>query len=260
METPVNREQFSKLFDLTDRVAIVTGGTRGIGRSLAEGFVCAGAKVVVASRKADACAETEAHLVGMGGEALGVPTHMGDLDALAALVDATVDRFGGVDIVVNNAATALSMPLGEFTLDAWNKSYDVNLRGPVFLVQYALPHLIKSPHAAVVNVLSAGAFLASPAQSMYSGAKSALMAFTRAQAREWAPLGIRVNALAPGTIDTDMVRNNPPEAQARMAAASPMNRAAHADEMIGPVMFLVSDAGSFMTGQVVLADGGMVPH
>ena len=90
----------------------------------------------------------------------------------------------------------------------------------------------------------AGAFLASSQQSMYSGAKAALMAFTRAQAREWAPHGIRVNALAPGTIDTDMVRNNPPEAVARMAAASPMNRAAHADEMIGPVMFLVSDAGT----------------
>jgi NAD(P)-dependent dehydrogenase (short-subunit alcohol dehydrogenase family) len=260
METAVNREQYAKLFDLTDRVAIVTGGTRGIGRSLAEGLVCAGAKVVVASRKADACAETEAHLVAMGGEALGVPTHMGGLDGLAALVDTTVDRFGRLDIVINNAATALGLPLGEFTLEAWNKSYDVNLRGPVFLVQYALPHLVASPHAAVVNVLSAGAFLASPAQSMYSGAKSALMAFTRAQAKEWAPLGIRVNALAPGTIDTDMVRNNPPEAQARMAAASPMNRAAHPDEMIGPVLFLVSDAGSFMTGQVVLADGGMVPH
>jgi NAD(P)-dependent dehydrogenase (short-subunit alcohol dehydrogenase family) len=260
METVVNREEFSSLFDLTDRVAIITGGTRGIGRSLAEGLVCAGAKVVVASRKADACAETEAHLTAMGGEAMGVPTHMGDLDALAALVDATVDRFGGLDIVINNAANGLTLPLGEFTLDAWNKSYDVNLRGPVFLLQYALPHLIASPHAAVVNVISAGAFLASAKQSMYSGAKAALMAFTRAMASEWAPLGIRVNALAPGTIDTDMVRNNPPEAQARMAAASPMKRAAHPDEMIGPVMFLVSDAGSFMTGQVVLADGGMVPH
>src|SRR5512132_1850809 len=136
METLVNREQFSKLFDLTGRVAIVTGGTRGSGRSLAEGFVCAGAKVVVASRKADACAETEAHLTAMGGEALGVDTHMGDLDALQALVDATVERFGGVDIVINNAATALSLPLGDFTLEGWNKSYDVNLRGPVFLVQY----------------------------------------------------------------------------------------------------------------------------
>ena len=256
----MNREEFSSLFDLTDRVAIVTGGTRGIGRSLAEGLVCAGAKVVVASRKADACAETEAHLTAMGGEALGVPTHMGDLDGLAALVDATVDRFGGVDIVINNAATGLTLPLGEFTLDAWNKSYDVNLRGPVFLVQYALPHLTASPHAAVVNVVSAGAFIASPNVAMYGGAKSALMSLTRSMAKEWAPLGIRVNALAPGTIDTDMVRNNPPEVQARMAAASPMNRAAHPDEMIGPALLLVSDAGSFMTGQVVLADGGMVAH
>ena len=256
----MNREEFSKLFDLTGRVAIVTGGTRGIGRSLAEGLVCAGARVVVASRKADACAETEAHLVAMGGEALGVATHMGDLDSLQALVDATVERFGGIDIVINNAANALTQPLGEFTVDAWNKSTDVNLRGPVFLVQYALPYLKASEHAAVVNVISAGAFLASSQQSIYAAAKAAMMSFTRAQAREWAPFGIRVNALAPGTIDTDMVRNNPPEAQARMAAASPMNRAAHADEMIGPVMFLVSDAGSFMTGQVVLADGGMVPH
>lgn len=256
----MNREQFSQLFDLTGRVAIVTGGTRGIGRSLAEGLVCAGAKVVVASRKADACAETEEHLTAMGGEALGVAAHMGELDALQALVDATVERFGGVDIVINNAANALTQPLGDFTPEAWNKSYDVNLRGPVFLVQYALPFLKASEHAAVVNVISAGAFLASSDQSMYAGAKSALMAFTRAQARAWAPYGIRVNALAPGTIDTDMVRNNPPEVRARMAAASPMNRAAHPDEMIGPVMFLVSDAGSFMTGQVVLADGGMVPH
>ena len=260
METPVNREQYAKLFDLTDRVAIVTGGTRGIGRSLAEGLVCAGAKVVVASRKAEACAETEAHLTAMGGEAIGVATHMGDLDGLAALVDTTVERFGGVDIVINNAATALSQPLGEFELEVWNKSYDVNLRGPVFLVQYALPYLKASEHAAVVNVISAGAFLASSQQSMYAGAKAALMAFTRAQASQWAQFGIRVNALAPGTIDTDMVRNNPPDAQARMAAASPMKRAANPDEMIGPVMFLVSDAGSFMTGQVVLADGGMVPH
>src|SRR5436190_5668360 len=189
METSVNREEFSKLFDLTGRVAIVTGGTRGIGRSLAEGLVCAGAKVVVASRKAESCAETEAHLTAMGGEALGVPTHMGDLDALQALVDTTVERFGGIDIIVNNAANALTQPLGEFTVEAWNKSYDVNLRGPVFLVQYALPYLKASEHAAVVNVISAGAFLASSAQSMYGAAKAGLMAFTRAQAREWAPRG-----------------------------------------------------------------------
>ena len=110
----MDKATLATLFDLTDRVAIVTGGTRGIGRAVAEGYVAAGAKVVVASRKAEACEETEAHLIAMGGDALGVATHMGELDALAALVDKTVERFG-VDIVVNNAANALTLPLGEFT-------------------------------------------------------------------------------------------------------------------------------------------------
>ena len=254
----MDRENLATLFDLTGRVAVVTGGTRGIGRSIAEGYVLAGAKVVVASRKADACAETQAHLESMGGEALGVATHMGDLDAVQALVDATVDRFGRLDIVVNNAANALTQPLGQFTPEAWEKSFGVNLRGPIFLIQAALPYLKESPCAAIVNVLSAGAFIPSANVSMYSAAKAGMHAFTRAMAREWAPFGIRVNALAPGTVDTDMVRNNPPEYQETMAKAAPMGRAAHADEMVGPALLLVSDAGSFITGEVLAADGGLV--
>jgi NAD(P)-dependent dehydrogenase (short-subunit alcohol dehydrogenase family) len=256
----MDREGLERLFDLTGRVAIVTGGTRGIGRAVAEGYVAAGAKVVVASRKADACAATEDHLRAMGGEALGVPTHLGDLGAVDALVDRTVERFGRIDIVVNNAATALAQPLGAFTPEAWAKVYDVDLRGPVFLVQAALPHLEVSAHAAVVNVISAGAFLFAAHVSMYAAAKAALLSFTRSMAAEFAPRGIRVNALAPGTVDTDMVRANGPEAAAHMAAASHMGRAAHPDEMVGPALFLASDASSFVTGQVVLADGGLVPH
>src|SRR6266404_6985844 len=126
----MDETMFEGLFAVRDRVAIVTGGTRGIGRAVAEGFVCGGAKVVVASRKPEACRETEAHLrnLGIGGDALAVPAHMGDLDAVNALVDRTVDAFGGVDIIVNNAANALAQPLGEFTAEAWQKSFDVNLR------------------------------------------------------------------------------------------------------------------------------------
>jgi NAD(P)-dependent dehydrogenase (short-subunit alcohol dehydrogenase family) len=176
------------------------------------------------------------------------------------LVATTVERFGRLDIVVNNAANALTQPLGEFTPEAWQKSFDVNLRGPVFLVQEALPHLKQSRHAAVVNVISAGAFLFSANVAMYAAAKAALMSFTRAMAAEFAPLGIRVNALAPGTVDTDMVRANTPEMQQRMAEASHLGRKADPDEMVGPALFLASDASSFMTGQVLLADGGMVPH
>jgi NAD(P)-dependent dehydrogenase (short-subunit alcohol dehydrogenase family) len=256
----MDREKLSTLFDLNGRVAIVTGGTRGIGRAIAEGFACAGAKVVVASRKADACAETQADLEALGAEALGVPVNMSSLEDVERLVQATVERFGAIDVIVNNAANALTQPLGGFTPEAWQKSYDANLRGPVFLVQYALPYLKASPHASVINVISAGAFLASPNVAMYSGAKAALMAFTRAMGSDFAKFGIRVNALAPGTVDTDMVRNNPPEVQQSMANAAPMRRAADPDEMVGPALFLASDAGSFVTSQVVLADGGLIPH
>ena len=256
----MDKQKLDSLFDLTGRVALVTGGTRGIGRAVAEGFLAAGANVVVASRKPEACEETEAHLVAMGGEALGVPTHLGDLDALATLVGRTIDRFGRLDIVVNNAANALTMPLGSFTPEAWDKSYSVNLRGPVFLVQEALPYLTESPCASIINVISAGAFLFSAHVAMYSGAKAALMAFTRAWAAEFAPRGIRANALAPGTVETDMVWNNPEAMQDRMRMAAFMQRGADPDEMVGPALFLASDASSFMTGQCIIVDGGLTPH
>jgi NAD(P)-dependent dehydrogenase (short-subunit alcohol dehydrogenase family) len=256
----MNQDQLRSLFDLTGRVAIVTGGTRGIGRSIAEGFVASGARVAVASRKADACDEAEQALRAMGGDAIGVPTHLGELDSLEALVERTVDEFGRLDIVVNNAATPLREDLGHFTPEAYAKSMDVNLRGPVFLVQEALPHLQNSRSAAVINVISAGAFLHAPFLATYAATKAALMSFTRSMAAEFAPLGIRVNALAPGSVDTEMMRKNTPEAQEHMANSSLQRRAAHPDEMVGPALFLASDAASFVTGQVVIADGGLVPH
>ena len=255
----MDREKLLSLFDLTGRVAIVTGGTRGIGRAIAEGLLSCGAKVAVASRKADACDEAAAQLSSLG-EVIGVPTHMGDLDAVSGLVDRTVDQWGHIDIVVNNAANALTLPLGELTPEAWAKSLDTNLRGPVFLVERALPYLEKSGNGAVLNVISAGAFLFSAGTAMYSAGKGGLMSITRAQAAAFAPRGIRVNALAPGTVDTDMVRNTGPEAVESMKNSSFMKRAADADEMVGPALLLCSDLGSFITGQVIIADGGLTPH
>ena len=255
----MDRDKLRRLFDMTGRVVIVTGGTRGIGRALAEGYAAAGAAVVVASRKADACAATEQHLRAMGGEALGVPTHLGDIAALGALVERTVDAFGRIDVVVNNAATALALPLGAFTAEAWAKSNDVNLRGPVFLVQAALPHL-KASRGNVLNVLSGAAFMFSGNVSLYAGAKSALLAYTRSMAAEFAPFGVRANALAPGTTDTDMVRANPQEAIDVMTSINLLKRMAHPDEMVGPALLLTSDAGSFITGQALCVDGGMVAH
>ena len=256
----MNREVLRSLFDMTGRVVIVTGATRGIGRALAEGYVAAGAKVAVASRKAAACEETVKHLRAQGGDALAVPCHVGDLDALRELVARTVEAFGAIDVVVNNAANALAQPHGAYTPEAWAKSLDVNLRGPVFLVQEALPYLRRSAHAAVLNVLSGAAFLFSSTVSLYGIGKAGLMAATRSMAAEFAPHGIRVNALSPGTVDTDMVRKNTPGAQAEMTKLQLLPRMAHPDEMVGPALLLTSDAGSFITGHVVFADGGMVPR
>jgi NAD(P)-dependent dehydrogenase (short-subunit alcohol dehydrogenase family) len=256
----VEKQDLEQLFRLDGRVAIVTGGSRGIGRAIAEGYALAGAKVVIASRKALACAETAEAIAKRGGEALAVPTHLGELDQLERLVGATVDRFGGIDILVNNAANALALPFGSVTPEAWEKSFAVNLRGPVFLTQYALPALTASGRASIVNVASAGAYLFSAHTHMYAAAKAGLLAYTRALAAELAPRKIRVNAIAPGTIDTDMVRNNPPQLQEAMAKASLLGRAAHPDEVVGLALYLASDASSFVTGATVNIDGGLVPR
>lgn len=256
----MDKQGLDDLFSLDGRVAIVTGGSRGIGRAVAEGYSLAGAKVVVSSRKSDACDEAAAAINAAGGTALAVPAHVGRVEDLEFLVSRTVEEFGGIDIVVNNAANALAQPLGGLTPEAFEKSLNANLRGPMFLTQLALPHLEASEHASVINVASAGAFLFSYGMHLYASGKAGLLAFTRSAAAELVGRGIRVNAIAPGTIDTDMVRNNPPEIQESMAQAALMGRAADPDEMLGIALFLASDAGSFTTGATFSVDGGMAPR
>jgi NAD(P)-dependent dehydrogenase (short-subunit alcohol dehydrogenase family) len=256
----MDRDAFDRLFDMTGRTVIVTGGTRGIGLALAEGFVLAGANVVVASRKTDACEEAAKHLRGLGGQAIGVPTHAGSIEDLDTLVDRTVAAFGALDVLVNNAANALAQPLGEMTVDAWAKSNEVNVRGPVFLAQKALPHLKKSEHAAVLNMVSVGAFNFAPTVSMYAAGKAAMMSFTRAMAAEFVGHGIRVNAIAPGPVDTDMMRGNPQVAIDHMVGSTLMKRLATPDEMVGAALLLCSDAGSYITGTVIIVDGGGTPR
>jgi NAD(P)-dependent dehydrogenase (short-subunit alcohol dehydrogenase family) len=250
-----------ELFDLSGRTAIITGGTRGIGLALARGHLAAGANVVVASRSQENCAKVERELDAQApGRVAAVATHAGELDQLKNLVAQTIARFGAIDIVVNNAATALAQPLGAMTPQAWDKSISVNVRGPLFLVQEALPYLAASAHAAVLNVISIGAFIFSPDVSMYAAGKAALMSFTRSMAAAFAERGIRVNALAPGGVDTDMMRANPPEFIDALANGSLLRRLADPDEMIAPALLLTSDAGSFITGQVLIVDGGLVPR
>jgi NAD(P)-dependent dehydrogenase (short-subunit alcohol dehydrogenase family) len=255
----MNADKLRSLFDLTGRTAVITGGTRGIGFALARGYLAAGANVVVTGRSEDRCRAAQDALDTTGNVA-AIAAHMGDLDQVTQLVQRTLDTFGGIDIIVNNAATSLLQQFGEITPEAWQKSLSVNVTGPLFLTQEALPHLKASDHAAVLNLISPAAYIFAGTMPLYAAGKGALLALTRSMAAAFAPKGIRVNALAPGPVDTQMMRNNPPEFIRATANETLLRRLADPDEMVGPAMLLTSDAGSYITGQVLLADGGMVPH
>jgi NAD(P)-dependent dehydrogenase (short-subunit alcohol dehydrogenase family) len=256
----MNREEALGLFDLSGRVAIVTGGSRGIGAAIAEAFAALGARVVISSRKADQCEEQAEIISQAGGKAVAIPAHVGDLKDISSLVNRTIDVFGAIDIVVNNAANSLTLPVGSITPEAWQKTYETNVRGPLFLVQAAQPHLAASGHGVVINTVTAAVFQSGYGIALYHSSKSALLALTRSMAAELAPFAIRVNALAPGTVDTQMMRNNSPEDQARMESQSLMKRLATPGEMVGSAVFLASDASRYVTGEVLVADGGIAFH
>jgi NAD(P)-dependent dehydrogenase (short-subunit alcohol dehydrogenase family) len=248
------------LFDLTGRVAIVTGGSRGLGRAIARGFAAAGARVVVASRKADACEAVVAEIEAAGGEALAVPTHVGHTDELTTLVDTTVERFGGIDILVNNAANALGGMLEDLTDTAFEKSFDANVRGPVVLATRALPHLEASGRGSVINMVTPGAFQPGLGLGLYCSGKAALWSFTRVMAKEWAAKGVRVNALSPGPFRTDMMANTyaVPEFHQAIIDSTLTKRIAEPDEIVGAALFLAGDASAYMTGSVLPVDGGIM--
>jgi len=246
----------SQLMDLTDKVAIITGSSRGIGKAIAKCFAANGAKVIVTSRKIDTCKNTTSEINDSGGEAHPVAAHMGNLSDIKHLVTETVSTFGTIDIIVNNAANPLMKGVGNITEEAWSKALNTNLRGPVFLVQEALPYLEKGTGSSVINILSNAAYMYAPHHLLYPVAKAGLEAATRSMAAQLAEKNIRVNALVPGTVDTDMVRAMPEAFQKSSAKASLLQRAADPEEITAMALLLASTAGSFMTGHTYFVDGG----
>lgn len=247
-------------FDLSDRVAIVTGGSRGLGRAIAEGFAAAGAAVVVASRKAEACDEVVESIRSAGGRALSVPTHVGRPEQITALVDRVVAELGGIDIVVNNAANPLGGAVATIEPSAFDAAFRTNVQGPMLLGAAALPHLRASGRGSVINVITVGAFAGAEYLGLYTATKAALWNLTRTMAKEWGRHGVRVNAIAPGPFDTDMMAPtlDVPEFHEGILDATILGRIAEPSEVVGPALLLASDAGSYMTGSCIVVDGGTV--
>jgi NAD(P)-dependent dehydrogenase (short-subunit alcohol dehydrogenase family) len=248
------------LIHVREKVAIVTGGSRGIGESIARAFASHGAKVVVASRKLEGVEKIAAAIRSEGGEAHAVAFHAGELDAPQKLVDAAVAKYGKVDVLVNNAAT--NPHFGPFlTVDKgqWDKTFDVNLRGYFECARSVAKHLSdRNAPGAIVNVASIVALVGAPLQGVYAMTKAAVVSMTKTLAVELAAMNVRVNAIAPGIIETRFASalTTNPQISELMLGRVPMKRFGQPHEIAGAALYLASDAASYCTGHVMVVDGG----
>lgn len=247
------------LFDLTDKVAIVTGSTKGIGRAIAEALAQAGAKVVISSRKADACETVAAAIGADGGQAMAVPCNISHRDELRALVDATLDAWQRIDVLVCNAAVnPYYGPLAEIPDAAYDKIMDTNVKSNLWLCNMVLPQMAERQDGAVVIVSSIGGLKGNDKLGAYGLSKAADMQLARNLAVEWGHANIRVNCIAPGLVRTDFARVlwEDPEAHARAVASYPIGRLGEPEDIAGAAVFLAAPAGRFVTGQTLVVDGG----
>lgn len=246
-------------FNLSGKTAIVTGSSKGIGKAIALALAESGARVVVSSRNPEAVEEVAGEFRDRGLEATGIACHVGDPSQRIALVDKTLEAFGSIDILVNNAAiNPYYGPLEDADDAVFDKITDVNVKAPWILSNLVLPHMKEGGGGSIVNIASVEGIRPGFGLGLYSITKAALVMLTRNQAKEWGRYGIRANALCPGLIRTKFSQGlwKNEQVVANYTKAVPLGRIAEPDEMAGAVLLLASDAGSYMTGGVYTADGG----
>jgi gluconate 5-dehydrogenase len=250
----------AQLFDLTGRVAIVTGGGTGIGRQMATGLAESGADVVLCARKHERCEQVAAELERLDVRALGLRCDVRDPADIEAVVDRTRADFGRIDVLVNNAGTSWGAPAEDHPLEGWQKVIDVNLTGVFLFAQAAGRVMIEQQGGKIVNIASVAALGGAPPELMnavaYNASKAGVVGFTRDLATKWARHGINVNAIAPGWFPSDMNRvllDAQPDAYLEHI---PLRRFGGPDDLKGAVVFLASRASDYVTGQVVVVDGG----
>lgn len=247
-------------FDISGRVAIVTGGGRGIGRGLSAGLAEAGARVVIASRSLQTCQQAAEEIRASGGSAVAVAADVSLEADRERLVAATVETYGAIDILVNNAGLLKPHNTEKVTEDELDLILGANLKGPVFLSQLALPHLERSGHGSIINISALGAFQPMAGIGAYCAVKAAMVNWTSTMAKEWTRRGVRVNAIVPGPVATEMILPRDPERRtafvAEMAAGSLVGRLGEPEDLVGATLFLAGDASAFMTGRSLFLDGG----
>lgn len=245
------------MFELTGKVAVITGSSKGIGRATAEAMAALGAKVVVSSRKLERCEEVAAAIRARGGEAVAIPCHIGHKDQLQALVDATVAMWGKIDVLVCNAASSTHIgPMHEATDADFEKMVGTNLRSNFWLCNMVAPQMARG--GSIILISSIAGLVGQASIGIYGITKAADAALGRNLAVEWGAKGIRANTIAPGLVKTDMARAlwENPKINAAMSRASPLGRIGEPQEIAGVACFLASDAAAFVTGQTIIADGG----
>ncbi len=253
------------MFDLTGKVALITGSSRGIGKAIAEAYARQGAKVVITSRKLDACEAVAARIneenSDTPGEAMAVACNVSDADQLKALVGQVMAAWGRIDVLVCNAAVnPYHGPMSGIDDGAWEKILQVNVTNVLKLCNMVLPDMATRRDGAVILISSVGGLKGSMNLGAYAVSKAADMQLARNLAIEWGPHNIRANAIAPGLIKTDFARAlwEDPEARARAEAAYPLGRLGEPEDIAGTAILLASEAGSFITGQTLVVDGGGV--
>lgn len=248
-------------FDLSGRVALVAGASRGIGEAIAHGLAQHGATVICSSRKQADCEKVAEAIRDAGGNAISAELHLGELSDHGKVVEMIAEKYGRLDILINNGATNPYMgPSHEAPESAYDKTFDVNLKGPYYLASACIPLMIKGGQGAIVNVASIDGIQPAKGRVIYGMTKAALIAMTKGMAKEYGNHGVRVNALLPGFTDTKLASalKKAPGIQDFMDENLAISRMAQPEEMVGAVLFMVSDQASYFTGQGMVVDAGAI--